>query len=65
MLSSSNKYIAVEGIAGSGKKQLCFEQAKLLYEAQGVNVIGMAFTGKAAEAMESELQFPLKLFINI
>lgn len=55
MLSSSNKYIAVEGIAGSGKTTM-LEQAKLLYEAQGVNVIGMAFTGKAAEAMESEAQ---------
>lgn len=53
MLSSSNKYIAVEGIAGSGKTTM-LEQAKLLYESQGVNVIGMAFTGKAAEAMESE-----------
>ena len=51
MLSSSNKYIAVEGIAGSGKTTM-LEQAKLLYESQGVNVIGMAFTGKAAEAME-------------
>ncbi len=53
MLSSSNKYIAVEGIAGSGKTTM-LEQAKLLYESQGVNVIGMAFTGKAAETMESE-----------
>ena len=53
MLSSSNKYIAVEGIAGSGKTTM-LEQAKLLYESQGVNVIGMAFTGKAAESMESE-----------
>lgn len=53
MLSSPNKYIAVEGIAGSGKTTM-LEQAKLLYESQGVNVIGMAFTGKAAEAMESE-----------
>lgn len=53
MLSSSNKYIAVEGIAGSGKTTM-LEQAKLLYESQGVNVIGMAFTGKAAEDMESE-----------
>ena len=53
MLSSSNKYIAVEGIAGSGKTTM-LEQAKSLYESKGVNVIGMAFTGKAAEAMESE-----------
>lgn len=30
------------------------EQARLLYKFQEVNVIGMAFTGKAAEAMESE-----------
>ena len=53
MLSSPDKHIAVEGIAGSGKTTM-LEQAKLLYESQGVNVIGMAFTGKAAEAMESE-----------
>lgn len=53
MLSSSNKYIAIKGIAGSDKATM-LEQARLLYKSQGVNVIGMAFTGKAAEAMESE-----------
>lgn len=48
MLSVSNKYIAVEGTAGSGKTTM-LEQAKLLYESQRVNIIGKAFTGKAAE----------------
>lgn len=53
MLSSPNKFIAIEGIAGSGKTTM-LEQAKILLEEQGVKVLGMAFTGKAAEAMESE-----------
>lgn len=53
MLSSPNKFIAIEGIAGSGKTTM-LEQAKILFEEQGVNVLGMAFTGKAAEAMKSE-----------
>jgi len=53
MLSSPNKFVAVEGIAGSGKTTM-LEQAKILFEEQKVNVLGMAFTGKAAEAMESE-----------
>ena len=57
MLSTSEKYIAIEGIAGSGKTTM-LEQAKNLYQNQGVKVIGMAFTGKAAEAMETEAAIP-------
>ena len=57
MLSTSEKYIAIEGIAGSGKTTM-LEQAKKLYQDQGVKVIGMAFTGKAAEAMETEAAIP-------
>lgn len=57
MLATSDKYVAIEGIAGSGKTTM-LEQAKTLYDTQGVNVIGMAFTGKAAEAMESEAAIP-------
>lgn len=53
MLSSPQKYIAIEGIAGSGKTTM-LEEAKNLCNAEGVNIIGMAFTGKAAEAMETE-----------
>lgn len=50
MLSSPNKYIAIEGIAGAGKTTM-LEQAKTLYKKHDVSVVGMAFTGKAAEAM--------------
>lgn len=57
MLSTSDKYIAIEGIAGSGKTTM-LEQAKNLYQEQGVKIIGMAFTGKAAEAMETEAAIP-------
>ena len=57
MLSTSEKYIAIEGIAGSGKTTM-LEQAKNLYQEQGVKIIGMAFTGKAAEAMETEAAIP-------
>lgn len=57
MLSTSDKYVAIEGIAGSGKTTM-LEQAKTLYDTQGLKVIGMAFTGKAAEAMESEAAIP-------
>lgn len=53
MLTSSQKYIAIEGIAGSSKTTM-LEQAKKLYQEEGVNVVGMAFTGKAAEALETE-----------
>lgn len=57
MLSTSEKYVAIEGIAGSGKTTM-LEQAKNLYQEQGVKIIGMAFTGKAAEAMETEAAIP-------
>ena len=57
MLSTSDKYVAIEGIAGSGKTTM-LEQAKNLYQEQGVKIIGMAFTGKAAEAMETEAAIP-------
>lgn len=57
MLSTSDKYVAIEGIVGS-RKTTMLEQAKNLYQQQGIKVIGMTFTGKAAEAMETEAAIP-------
>lgn len=55
ILTSREKYIAVEGIAGAGKTTALKYVTDLLQK-QGVTVKGMAFTGKAAESMETEAQ---------
>ncbi|MCI1749939.1 MAG: AAA family ATPase [Megasphaera cerevisiae] len=53
ILSNSEKFIAVEGIAGSGKTTM-LEHAQMLLNIKNVKVVGMAFTGKAADAMKTE-----------
>ena len=55
ILTSREKYIAIEGIAGAGKTTALKYVSDLL-EAKDVTVKGMAFTGKAAESMETEAQ---------
>lgn len=57
ILSSKEKYIAIEGIAGSGKTTALKYVTKLLDD-KGITVKGMTFTGKAAEAMENESNLP-------
>lgn len=68
VLSSREKYIAIEGIAGAGKTTALKYVSDLL-EDKGVTVKGMAFTGKTAEAMETEAQIDSatihKFFTNL
>ena len=53
IISCTDKYIAVDGLAGTGKTTL-MERLKWMADEEGITVHGACFTGKAASGLEAE-----------
>lgn len=53
ILVSNDKYIAVDGLAGTGKTTM-MERLKRIADEQGIEIKGVCFTGKAADGLQSE-----------
>ena len=51
ILVSTDKYIAVDGLAGTGKTTM-MERLKWIADEQGIEVKGVCFTGKAADGLQ-------------
>lgn len=51
ILVSNDKYIAVDGLAGTGKTTM-MERLKWIADEQGIEVKGVCFTGKAADGLQ-------------
>ncbi len=58
-LSSSDRFYAIEGDAGSGKTFM-LANVKELCDEKGIEVSGMSFTGKATDGMAQESQIDSK-----
>ena len=52
ILVSSDKYIAVDGLAGTGKTTL-MERLKWVADEKGIEIKGVCFTGKAADGLQA------------
>lgn len=53
ILVSNDKYIAVDGLAGTGKTTM-LERLKWVADEQHIDVKGICFTGKAADGLQNE-----------
>lgn len=53
ILVSNDKYLCVDGLAGTGKTTM-MERLKWIADEQGIEIKGVCFTGKAADGLESE-----------
>lgn len=53
ILSNKNRYLAINGLAGTGKTTL-MQRLQWIAEDQNIEVKGLAFTGKAAQGLEAE-----------
>ena len=52
ILVSNDKYIAVDGLAGTGKTTL-MERLKWVADEKGIEIKGVCFTGKAADGLQA------------
>lgn len=53
ILVSSDKYIAVDGLAGTGKTAM-MERLKWIADEKGIEIKGVCFTGKAADGLQAD-----------
>lgn len=53
ILVSNDKYIAVDGLAGTGKTTM-MERLKRIADEQGIKIKGVCFTGKAADGLQAD-----------
>lgn len=53
ILVSNDKYIAVDGLAGTGKTTM-MERLKRIADEQGIEIKGVCFTGKGADGLQSD-----------
>ena len=53
ILVSNDKYVAVDGLAGTGKTTM-LERLKWVADEQHIDVKGICFTGKAADGLQNE-----------
>jgi len=53
ILVSNDKYIAVDGLAGTGKTTM-MERLKRIADEQGIEIKGVCFTGKAADGLQAD-----------
>ena len=53
ILVSNDKYIAVDGLAGTGKTTM-MERLKWIADEQGIEIKGVCFTGKAADGLQAD-----------
>jgi len=53
ILVSTDRYICVDGLAGTGKTTM-LERLKWIADEKGIDIKGVCFTGKAADGLEAE-----------
>lgn len=53
VLTCQDKYVAVDGLAGTGKTTM-MERMKWIADEQGIEIKGVCFTGKAADGLQAE-----------
>jgi conjugative relaxase-like TrwC/TraI family protein len=66
MATNKDQFIAIQGLAGTGKTYL-MDYARQVLEADGFEVKGACFTGKAANCLQSDAHIPsvtLHSFLN-
>ncbi|VBB08459.1 trwc relaxase [Lucifera butyrica] len=57
--SNKDRYCAIQGLAGTGKTHM-LNYARQVFEAEGYEVKGACFTGKAAEGLQKDAHIPSK-----
>lgn len=57
ILSSNDRYVGVNGLAGTGKTMM-LERVRAICDEQGIEIKGVCFTGKAASGLEADSGIP-------
>lgn len=53
ILTCADRFVAVDGLAGTGKTTMC-ERLNWIAQKTGIKLVGMGFSGKAADGLQSE-----------